>query len=72
MIFPARGGLAAAALHPLPLTEDCMKRFALIALLAAFVAVPLAGCRKDKDNDDDTTIKVDPEGSTKSVDVDHH
>ena len=49
-----------------------MKRFALIALLAAFVAVPLAGCRKDKDKDDDTTIKVDTEGSTKSVDVDHH
>ena len=49
-----------------------MKRFALIALLAAFVAVPLAGCRKDHEDKDDTTIKVDTEGSTKSVDVDHH
>ena len=47
-----------------------MKRYALIALLAAIMAVPLVGCRKDHDDDDDATIKIDTEGDTKSVDVD--
>ena len=49
-----------------------MKRFALIALLAALMAVPLVGCRKDRDDNDDATIKVDTEGSSKSIDVDRH
>ena len=45
-------------------------RRCLVALLLLGFALPMLGCVKEKDKDDDLNIKVDNEGETKSIKVD--
>ena len=46
-----------------------MKRWMMVLLVALF-GMPLAGCHVDSDDDDDVELKVDAEGSEKSVKID--
>ena len=49
-----------------------MKRVVIVALMASLFGLPILGCHHNDNNEKEVKMKVDTEGSTKSVKIDHN